>query len=529
MNTRVIVIGMSALVLAGFGVGLAGCPASAGSACSYAGACTNPDAGDAQSDRMVVADGGTNDSADSSLDAKDAKVDGPSKDADTGPTCTTGAAPADNGCISNDNGVFVSSTGSDEMGMGTMKSPFATITHALTKITGTTNSIYVCEGAYSDQITVSVPVNIYGGLVCTSTPWTYSASAIPVVTGSAPNFAIEVNAVSGVVDIEDMSFSAMAGTTASPSSVAAFVISSPSVTMKRTALAADAGADGSSGTAGVTGTPTPAVLTGNGADASAPGAECSITCSTGGVSTGGSGGTVATLGDGVAGTVAQMTPTPPGANGAGGTASACSSATPTGGTSGSDAVPAVAADGMGATAGTLDSLGWHPGSGQTGTSGSPGQGGGGGGSVAGWGGGGACGGCGGSGGGFGTGGGASIGLLAFNSPVQLVSCQVTTASAGNGGAGAGGGAGQAGGTKGNGSGAGCSGGNGGTGSTGGGGGGGAGGVSIGVLYGGTGVPTADTKTSIAPGTAGMLGTGGDPGENDGSAGVSAMLDDVTAL
>jgi hypothetical protein len=474
---------------------------------------------------MVVAEGASGDSADG---GKDAVGDGNHKDADTGPTCTIGASPAENGCITNESGVFVSTTGNDEMGMGTMTSPFATITHALTKILGSTKSIFVCEGAYADQITVSVPVNIYGGLTCASGTWTYSASAVPVVTGSAPNFAIEVNSVSGIVDIEDMNFSGMAGTSSSPSSIAAFVIGSPTVTMKRTALAADAGADGSSGAAGVTGTPTPAVLTGSDADASAPGAECSITCSTGGVSTGGSGGTVATSGDGVAGTVAQSMSVPVTATGAGGTTAECT-ATNTGGANGSAAYPATAADGMGATVGTLDSLGWHPGSGQTGTNGSPGQGGGGGGSVAGWGGGGACGGCGGSGGGFGTGGGASIALLAFNSAVQLQSCKLTTSTAGNGGGGAGGGAGQPGGTKGNGSGAGCSGGNGGTGSAGGAGGGGAGGVSIGVLYGGTGVPTADTKTSIVPGTAGMLGTGGDPGKNDGSAGVSSMLEDVTAL
>jgi hypothetical protein len=494
----------------------------------------------------------------------DGQKDGPGKeggngdagdgggDGDTGPTCDLSQAPSKNNCVLQDgNGFFVAPKpyGNDMTGNGTIEAPYATISKAVSQITASsTHRVYVCNATYSDQIPVSTGVAIFGGLSCGlpdagagveagadggtgSEKWAYVPGTLAQVNGTSPDFVLQVTSVTDVVDIEDMAFSAPNATTAGQSSVAAVVIGSTKVSMLRTTLAAGTGMDGGSGSIGGTGTPTPATLTGNDATSMAAGPECSISCSTGGVSTGGSGGTLTSSGNGADGTVAQSTQVPSGATGAGGTESACSATTPTGGVNGSGAFPVVASDGPGAPAGALSSTGWLPGSGQVGVSGAPGQGGGGGGSVlGGWGGGGGCGGCGGIGGGFGMGGGASIALLSYNSPVKLGSCVLTTSTAGNGGTGASGGPGEMGGTGGNRSGSGCNGGNGGTGSQGGAGGGGAGGISVGVLYSGSAsAPTLSGTMSITPGAAGTFGQGGDPGVNDGSAGVSAMTQDATKL
>jgi hypothetical protein len=465
-------------------------------------------------------------------------------------TCDGTQPPSTTACvISETYGVFVAPAangGNDTTGSGTRTAPYATITKALSSL-GALARVYVCNGSYTDQVTVTGAVGIFGGLTCgsigvgdsgTAGPWVYASGTKGTVTGAAPAFALEVNAGSNAVDAEDMEFDGAPGTSASLSSIAAFATGSSNVTLRRVTLTAGTGAAGASGTAGATGTlvstsvggvvlATPS-LNGQPATSSAGGPATTCTCSVSGTSTGGAGGDSTNAGAGQNGLPAQSTPTPATATGAGSTEGECSSVG-TNGAFGSSAVPTIAGDGASAIVGTVDASGWHPGSGVVGTNGGPGQGGGGGGGVIGGnGGGGACGGCGGVGGGFGTGGGGSIALLAFDSPVQLFSATLTSSTGGAGGGGAGGGAGIAGGARGAGTGTACNGGNGGLGSTGGAGGGGAGGVSIGILYQGA-APVPDAASMITPGTAGALGTGGDPGTNDGAAGVSVATENASSL
>jgi hypothetical protein len=462
-------------------------------------------------------------------------------------TCDGTQAPSVASCvISEAYGVFVApaANGGSDSGAGTRVSPYATITKALGSL-GSLTRVYVCNGAYTDQVTVAGAVGIFGGLTCgsgadggTLGPWVYAAGTHAIVAGSAPAFAIEVNAGSAVVDVEDMEFDGAPGTTASPSSIAAFATGSSNVTLRRVTLTAGAGAPGIGGAVGAIGALVSTTvngvalaspsLNGQAAAGTTGGSATMCTCSVGGTTEGGAGGSNTTGGDadGTLGLPVQTAPTPATSTGAGSTGAACT-ASNTNGSNGSSAVPLVEGDGPAAAIGALDTTGWHPGGGTVGTNGAPGQGGGGGGiAPGGAGGGGACGGCGGSGGGFGAGGGASVALLAFDSPVQLFSAILTAAQAGAGGAGAAGGTGIAGGMRG--SGTSCNGGNGGTGSTGGAGGGGAGGVSIGILYQGT-PPVSDAMTTVTPGTAGAAGAGGDPGVNNGAPGVSVATQNASAL
>jgi len=459
---------------------------------------------------------------------------GDSADASDGFTCDSNGDPSTEPCVvSEAYGVFVAPTGTDAPGNGTKSQPYQTIGYALSNLNGL-GRVYICVATYAEAVTLSGTqvASLYSGFTCpmgdAGGGWAYVKGTFATVAPTTTGVALSVGPASSAITVQDLAFSAISGTSSSPSSIAAFVHNSGMVTFGRVTLAAGDGASGASGSSGAPGVPTPAIV--NGEDAIDGGAaQIVCTCSTGGMTSGGAGGDVANLGQGGNGSPTQMPLSSPAATGLGSNESQCSGQNQNG-ANGSNAEPLVAADGAGApTLGALDAQGWHPTPGVVGTNGSPGQGGGGGGgTLGGLGGGGACGGCGGGGGGNGAGGGASIALLVLSTPVSLFGCTLTAGNGGNGGNGATGAGGLAGGTGGNRSGSGCLGGNGGQGSQGGAGGGGAGGVAFGVLYQGS-APTTDATTQASAQTAGGQGVGGDPGVNDGVVGMTAGLQNAAQL
>jgi hypothetical protein len=437
------------------------------------------------------------------------------------PGCDTAKDPKDSlPCVADKFGLFVDAS-KPSGGTGAKASPFNSIGAALTAAaTATQKRIYVCEGNYPEAVNVTSAISIYGGWKCAD--WSYSGTQAKVVP-TAVGYALSVANVAGATQIEDLEFDAQPGNAAARASIAAFVNTSPSLTLSRVTLVAGAGLAGASGAAGTTGTPVSGDLNGNPGSGNNAGGEKTCACTTGGTSTGAKGGAGGAVpGDGDTGKVVQGTPMPSTATGAGQLAADClagtNSARP-----GSNLTPA--ANAAGGTGGSLDATGFHGGDGTVGTNGLPGQGGGGGGGQAtGAGGGGACGGCGGGGGGLGSAGGASIALATVNSPVKLIGCVLTAGTGGLGGSGALGANGATGGIRGAGAGNGCNGAAGGTGGTGGAGGGGTGGHSLGVLYTGA-APTLGTST-VNTNSAGGAGTG--PGL-PGKPGVKADIKDVSTL
>jgi hypothetical protein len=422
--------------------------------------------------------------------------------------CDAAAEPKDAPkCVVSEYGVFVDASGADT-NAGTKDAPVKTIGAALGKLAGKTR-VYVCEGTYAEHVKLTSAVAIYGGFACGT--WSYTGNK-PKVAPADVGYAIEIAGVNDATVIEDVSFTAAAGTAASTSSVAAFVNASAKVTLRRVELVAGKGFAGTAPAkaadgALMTSTPTAGTLNGNAGGATNGGLAQLCTCVGAGTSKGGGGGNLNS--DGSPGETAQASPSPMTATGLGSTLAECAGGQ--GGRPGSNAPNAT----PGADAkklGTLTDSGWTPEPGTIGTAGTAGQGGGGGGGSAGGGGGGACGGCGGSAGQPGAGGGASIALLTLASPVALTQCTLTASDAGTGATGGIGGDGIAGGTKGAFGGAACSGGNGGKGGNGGAGGGGAGGISIGVLYKGP-KPTVDAtiKTGLkgAPANAALDGQSAD--------------------
>jgi hypothetical protein len=467
-------------------------------------------------------DGGAGDSAgDSSADAG----------------CVVGAAPAEGGCISDESGLFVATTGSDTTGKGTMAKPYATVSEALGQLGGAASTaIYVCGGTYTDQITVSVGVSIYGGLTCTNGHWVYSSNTVPVLTGTTASFAVEVDGVSAAVDLEDLEIDG-ADASAGDSTIALWLNNSTNVSLHRVKVV---GAMGGHGAKGPNGSATPNYATtdagvegGAGATGNTGGGGGANACVDGTMPQGGQGGQGGgSPGSGGNGTPMYTLPFPLGSTGVEGTATECTTAG-TGGIKGSYGENGGAAGTVAANAGawSVSGAAWVPSTSGPGTGGGPGQGGGGGGgNTGGGGGGGGAGGCGGATGKGGTSGGASFALLSIDSTVTLDHCQIVGGTGGAGGNGGDGEAGQTPGGPGSGAGAvgvaGCSGGTGGFGQGGGGGAGGAGGPSVAVAYTGTAPSDPGSTSTVTPGaavptqaTGGAGGSGGTvPNPDDGTGG-----------
>jgi hypothetical protein len=483
MNERLWLV----LGLVGLSGALAACPAFPGDLCSdIPGVC---------------GDGGSS--------------DGPKMDVDVPEGCDLTAAPKDSPqCISDSVGVFVSPMGSDTA-PGTKAAPVKTLTAALTKL-GSKPRIYVCEGAYTDSATVTVPASIYGALKCAD--WSPGGSK-PKITGAKSDFVVKVDSVTGTVQLVDVELYGKDGVMPGESSIALFANGSTDVKIVRATLKAGVGVTGKSGAL----MPydfsafTALVLKGKDASNNTGGAANPVNCPGGAMASGGAGGDTGV--DGQAGS--PMT-----TGGAKGNAGPMMSMACTVGGPGTNG--AAGANGMGGLQGSLSAIGWTPSKGDTGKDGSPGGGGGGGGGQvaggnSGGGGGGGGGGCGGAGGGAGVGGGASIAIATLDSSMSVVASVIASAAAGNGGSGV---AGQSGlqiggigGVHGNGSLLGCNGGNGAMGGDGGAGGGGAGGVSVGFAYKNK-KPTYGADTMVTPGTKGNGGTSPAGGMSNGADGVA---------
>ncbi len=540
------------------------------------GDCNTPDAqsNDAAAghDGQEGAEGEAGSVGDSSIDAplgSDAAPDAPcALSCPTGATCQAGACQCDTSqepstaaCLVADAfGVFVAppaSGGSDVTGSGTMAAPYATIGKALASL-GSKTRVFVCNGTYAEQVTVTTPVSLSGGLACPSgAAWSYVGGFAQVDSPSAA-YALQITNVSASsVLVEDMHFAApdraptdQDANANGNSSIAALVVSS-NATFERVTLTAGKGANGAAGADG-TATPNypvnspvaPSGLGGNvgpgtsgGPSATlVGGAGGTIQCANGDSSTGGAGATLdpsGSIGSGGNG-AASPEPTPSGTRDGAGAPPSC--AGPPSGTHGPD----NGADGFARSGGSaassyglLSSSGWAPSQGAAGAAGSPGQGGGG--SSDGQdgaitladgglspvftsGGGGGAGGCGGSGAAAGGGGGASIALASVGSLVALNGCTLIASNGGNGGAGGAGQPGQGGGGGGPAMVALCSGGaTGGNGAGGSGGAGGTAGASTCIAFTGS-RPVTDSATILSAGSGGMPG----PGGMGGAGGANAL-------
>jgi hypothetical protein len=465
--------------------------------------------------------------------------------------CDPSTDPQTDACVLTEaNGVFVVPGSAGDGGAGdagdtgardgSRAAPYTSLGEALAHVQGKAR-VYVCNGDYSEAVSLQSPVSLFGGLTCAGGAWKWVGGVARVTAPAAASgtsaIALSIASPTGGVTIEDMAFASsdatgQAGDGSGASSIAALV-SATSVRFVRSVLTARDGAGGAGGVTGVRISdggidptnydPPDAVAPRNDAGGIAPASNVCAYVDDAGVqdrSSGGVGGDPAGVPDGGDGT--SVPPpvfipgvTPAGHDGMGGV-----------GHIGEDGPPRPA--GSAATSpGVLSPGGWLPTSGAAGLPGQPGQGGGGTTAlldlgVAGR--GGSSGGCGGAGGSGGGGGGGSVALAVLAGTVTLEGCTLTTGHGGDGGPG---GAGQDGQHGGGAVGArfGAPGGNGAGGS---GGGGGSAGISVGILYSAGSVLSYDpADTVIIPGVAGVPGPGGPGGlqiNAGGNAGSAGYLD-----
>jgi hypothetical protein len=340
--------------------------------------------------------------------------------------------------------IFVSLSGNDTTGDGTMKKPFATIAHAISVASTAGKDVYVDKGVYAiGTLSLKSGVSIYGGYDSTK-GWSRAAANETRFNGGST--AIVGTALNADLELQLLHVVASAASTPGTSSYAVNLSNSSTITVSIVGCVVEAGAGG----AGKDAPATPKGADGSPASGRIGGAStCGAAGGDGGVAVSG-----ATSGNpGNTGATASVSGSGAGGGpGAGGHAGKCLSTTystdgtaglgASSGSSGSDASPLATA------LGGFTSAIYVPASGQSGTAGSPGGGGGGGGSgggdssvcgikccdsTSGDGGGGGAGGCGGPGGAGGGGGGGSFPVLALSVHVKIDKSQLNAAAGGRGG------------------------------------------------------------------------------------------------
>ncbi|MEO5729377.1 MAG: hypothetical protein ABI134_28875 [Byssovorax sp.] len=435
-------------------------------------------------------------------------------------------------------GVFVSSSrGADDMAAdrGTQAKPFKSIGAALMK--ADVARVYACAESFTESVTLSAAVDLYGGLDCTS--WAYvGATKKTTLTAAADAVPMTIGSAAGAVNVEDFAIRSAAAKLSGGSSMAVLADGVTASFARCDLTAGDAnegdpgtngGAQAAQAEAGLPGGD--AGLVGVGSTAGGVGGQNAICALSAG--DGGKGGTIPS-GDG--GDGFQGDGNLGGAKGLGNNGAGCSA-----GGQGGDGIPGQLVSGAQGI-GSLDATGYHGTDGEAGQDGTNGKsGGGGGGSKASamvhgaGGGGGGAGGCGGKRGTGGKAGGSSLALVSLGAKVTLTECKLSAGKGGKGGAGGDGQFGQPGGKNGDGGvggtiADGCNGGKGGKGGDGGNGGGGLGGHSLGIAVTGS-APTLDmtSRKSITLGAQGPGGLGGnlDAELNHGAPGMASSCWDFS--
>lgn len=427
------------------------------------------------------------------------------------PGCDGAKDPKDEGCLITDQvGVFVSTTTGDDARDGTKPSPVRTIARGVERARATgKRRVYVCEGDYPEPIVLdalSDGIQLYGGLDCGA--FTYTG-ARPRVEPPSEGFALRIQGYTAATTVQDFDLAARDAVAVGASSIGVFVDNVKEITFKRVKVFAGRGLTaGGEMNAPPTNHPA-ASLNGNGS------AGGQAVCVDDTRSKGGNGGNSPGP-TGMPGTAVPPTSGPGGEGGADDQNDVCALVHQ--GKPGANGA-AQAGGTSAATHGTLHASGWEPATSNRGAAGRPGQGGGGGGynsdqGIDGSGGG--AGSCGGAGGLGGRGGGASIAVASLNSSARFIDSELLTSQAGDGGRGGTGEAARPGGTAG---GAGCAGGVGGRGASGSGGGGGPGGLSAGIVWRLGVAPSWDGSLvediAALPNVSLGLGGGGGPGGEGG--------------
>lgn len=146
--------------------------------------------------------------------------------------------------------VFVSNEGFDDA-PGTRDEPVQTLGRAIQLAAEDGRDVYVCNGSYRENLTITAPVSVYGGYDCARN-WQRIKDRAVVESGLG--VPLRIQGVTGLVRIERMAFRAADAIAAGQSSQAAAIVDSQRVELVRVELVAGDGAAGEDGRAGTAGT-----------------------------------------------------------------------------------------------------------------------------------------------------------------------------------------------------------------------------------------------------------------------------------
>ncbi len=397
---------------------------------------------------------------DASADAGGGKVD-----AVAPPGCDQSKLPTDDLCVVNDaEGVFVSSSTGSATGDGSRAKPLASLNAAIALANKYSMRVYACAETYAESVAFADGTSVFGYFDCKN-GWTANAQSHAKIQSPTSPAATATN-ITHATRVEAVDIFAPDFTDKSQSSIALIANASPALLIKGATIHAGTGGKGDNGVDGIPLKDSGTKSGGNGtADKVCTGQFCLVSF----VASGGSNTCVGESGH------------DPGAGGAGGSGgvfvsngttwvvsvpssdglpTVATTATNAGGTVGvapSNGVNGVnGADGeSGSSFGSLSASGYVPSDGTSGVAGTPGQGGGGAAGMAlyqsddfnpktpsyngktgygDYGAGGGAGGCPGLPATIGKGGGASIAVVAVQSPFTLDTVIVQTSNGGAGGA-----------------------------------------------------------------------------------------------
>lgn len=153
--------------------------------------------------------------------------------------------------------LFVAPSGSDAAS-GTRKAPVKTIERALALAAASPGkAIVACAAstAYPTAVAITSSAHLYGGFSCpdSEAPWVHQDKLRTRVQPTAQGPALEVRSVGGRVELEDFEFQAADAIAPGTSSIAALIVDSPEVILRRTKLSAGNAAPGANGVAGANG------------------------------------------------------------------------------------------------------------------------------------------------------------------------------------------------------------------------------------------------------------------------------------
>ncbi|MET0411883.1 MAG: hypothetical protein ABW217_11340, partial [Polyangiaceae bacterium] len=146
--------------------------------------------------------------------------------------------------------IFVSSDGFDDA-PGTRAQPVQTLAHAIELAATDDRDVYVCNGAYRENVTIAQRVSLYGGYDC-ARAWRRVKDRAVVESGVG--IPLRIEGVAGVVHIERIAFRAPDAIAPGQSSQAGAILDSERVELVRVEFEAGHGAAGADALAGAAGT-----------------------------------------------------------------------------------------------------------------------------------------------------------------------------------------------------------------------------------------------------------------------------------